>query len=180
MQRLKSDLARSSNASVRVHPTVLTKRRIDAAALDDFANFLLTTGLVLETAAAAIPEKRRTGRFHFDIAIGEAKEIVADQVEKVLGPMAKALAIDVSLNPHVVLVVGINGTGTTTTIGKLAAKLRAEGRSVVLSRQRHLSGGGHRSAQQDERGSYWPALLLSRRFPAAFSSRRRRCRIGSV
>ena len=59
--------------------------------------------------------------------------MLADEIEKVLAPVARPLVIDTSLKPHVVLVVGVNGTGKTTTIGKLAAKLRAEGKSVVLA-----------------------------------------------
>src|SRR3954452_24718546 len=115
LQRLKSGLSRSSNALSEGIASVLTKRRIDAEALDDFEDFLLKTDLGLETAAA-ITEKLRTGRFHADITVGEAKGIVAAEVEKVLGPVAKPLAIDPSLKPHVVLVVGVNGTGKTTTI----------------------------------------------------------------
>ena len=80
-----------------------------------------------------ITEKLRAGRFHADITIGEAKEIVAAEIDKVLEPVAKPLAIDPALKPHVILVVGVNGTGKTTTIGKLAAKLRDEGKSVVLA-----------------------------------------------
>jgi fused signal recognition particle receptor len=132
LQRLKSGLARSSNAFSEGIVSVLTKRRIDAAALDDFEDFLLKTDLGLETAAAIV-ETLRSGRFHADITVGEAKAIVAGEIEKVLGPVAKPLAIDPSLKPQVILVVGVNGTGKTTTIGKLAAKLRAEGKTVMLA-----------------------------------------------
>jgi fused signal recognition particle receptor len=132
LQRLRSGLTRSSNALSEGIASVLTKRRIDAEALDDFEDFLLKTDLGLEVAAA-VTERLRTGRFHADITVGEAKEIVASEIEKVLGPVAKPLVIDPSLKPHVVLVVGVNGTGKTTTIGKLAAKLRAEGKTVMLA-----------------------------------------------
>jgi fused signal recognition particle receptor len=132
LQRLKSGLARSSNALSEGIVSVLTKRRIDAEALDDFEDFLLKTDLGLETAAA-ITEKLRTGRFHADITVGEAKEIVAGEIEAVLEPVAKPLAIDPALKPQVILVVGVNGTGKTTTIGKLAAKLRADGKTVLLA-----------------------------------------------
>ena len=132
LQRLKSGLARSSSAMSEGIAAVLTKRRIDAEALDDFEDFLLKTDLGLETAAA-ITEKLRAGRFHADITVGEAKEIVAAEIDKVLEPVAKPLVIDPALKPHVILVVGVNGTGKTTTIGKLAAKLRDEGKSVVLA-----------------------------------------------
>jgi fused signal recognition particle receptor len=132
LQRLKSGLARSSNALSEGIASVLTKRRIDAEALDDFEDLLLKTDLGLEVAAA-VTERLRAGRFHADITVGEAKEIVAGEIEKVLAPVAKPLAIDRARKPHVVLVVGVNGTGKTTTIGKLAAKLHADGKTVVLA-----------------------------------------------
>ena len=59
--------------------------------------------------------------------------MLAEEVRKVLIPVAKPLVIDPARKPHVILVVGVNGTGKTTTIGKLSAKLRAEGRSVMLA-----------------------------------------------
>ena len=132
LQRLKSGLARSSNAISEGIASVLTKRRIDAEALDDFEDFLLKTDLGLEVAAA-VTERLRSGRFHADITVGEAKEIVAAEIEKVLDLVAKPLTLDPARKPHVVLVVGVNGTGKTTTIGKLAAKLRAEGQTVMLA-----------------------------------------------
>ena len=132
LQRLKSGLARSSNTISEGIASVLTKRRIDAEALDDFEDFLLKTDLGLEVAAA-VTERLRSGRFHADITVGEAKEIVAAEIEKVLDLVAKPLTLDPARKPHVVLVVGVNGTGKTTTIGKLAAKLRAEGQTVMLA-----------------------------------------------
>ncbi len=132
LQRLKAGLTRSSNQFSEGIAAVFTKRKIDAEALDDFEDFLLKTDLGIDTAAA-ITEKLRTGRFHEDITLGEVKAIVASEVEKRLAPVARPLTLDISLKPHVVLVVGVNGTGKTTTIGKLAAKLRAEGKSVMLA-----------------------------------------------
>ncbi len=59
--------------------------------------------------------------------------MLADEIGKTLAPVAQPFVVDPALKPHVVLVVGVNGTGKTTTIGKLAAKLHAEGKSVVLA-----------------------------------------------
>jgi fused signal recognition particle receptor len=132
LDRLKAGLGRSSGAFSEGIAAVLTRRKIDAAALGDFEDFLLKTDLGV-TTAAAITETLRKGRFHDDITLGEVKAIVAAEVAKVLAPVAKPLAIDPTLKPHVILVVGVNGTGKTTTIGKLAAKLRAEGKSAVLA-----------------------------------------------
>src|SRR4051794_34200669 len=73
LQRLKSGLSRSSNAFSEGIASVLTKRKIDVEALDDFEDFLLKTDLGLEIAAA-VTERLRSGRFHADITVGEAKE----------------------------------------------------------------------------------------------------------
>ena len=62
-----------------------------------------------------------------------SRRVVAAEVEKVLAPVAQPLAIDAAKKPFVILVVGVNGSGKTTTIGKLAAKFRAEGRRVMLA-----------------------------------------------
>src|SRR6266511_2399182 len=78
--------------------------------------------------AAAVGE----GRYDKSITADEVKSVVAAEVEKVLTPVAKPLGIG-EAKPFVVLVVGVNGSGKTTIIGKLAAKLRAEGRSVMLA-----------------------------------------------
>jgi len=73
------------------------------------------------------------GRYDKAITADEVKTVVATEVEKVLAPVAKPLEIDQAKKPFVILVVGVNGSGKTTTIGKLAAKLSAEGRKVMLA-----------------------------------------------
>jgi fused signal recognition particle receptor len=73
------------------------------------------------------------GRYDKSISADDVKAVVATEVEKVLGPVAKPLMIDEAKKPFVILVVGVNGSGKTTTIGKLAAKLAAEGRKVMLA-----------------------------------------------
>ena len=132
LERLKGGLSRSSGAFTEGISATLTKRKIDAAALDEFEDFLLKTDLGIDTAAT-ITERLRTGRFHEDITLGEVKAIVAEEVVRTLAPVAAPLAVDPSRKPHVILVVGVNDTGKTTTIGKLTAKFRDEGKSVILA-----------------------------------------------
>jgi fused signal recognition particle receptor len=67
------------------------------------------------------------------VSADEVKQILADEVEKIMAPVAQPLALDAAAKPFVILVVGVNGSGKTTTIGKLAARFRAEGRKVVLA-----------------------------------------------
>ena len=73
------------------------------------------------------------GRYDKAISADEVKTVVATEVEKVLAPVAKPLEIDAAQKPFVILVVGVNGSGKTTTIGKLAAKLSAEGRKIMMA-----------------------------------------------
>ncbi|PPE77525.1 signal recognition particle-docking protein FtsY, partial [Kaistia algarum] len=131
-QRLKAGLSRSSNAISDSIASVFTKRKLDAATLEEFEDVLIQADLGVSTASA-ITAALAKGRFDKEIEGEEVKTILAEEVAKVLVPVARPLAIDPSRKPHVILVVGVNGTGKTTTIGKLAAKLTAEGRSVMLA-----------------------------------------------
>ncbi|WP_029074889.1 signal recognition particle-docking protein FtsY [Kaistia adipata] len=131
-QRLKAGLSRSSNAISDGIVSVFTKRKLDADTLEEFEDVLIQADLGLTTSSAII-EALKKGRFGKEIDGDEVKAILAEEVTKVLAPVAKPLTIDPARKPHVVLVVGVNGTGKTTTIGKLAAKLSAEGRKVMLA-----------------------------------------------
>ncbi len=131
-QKLKSGLSRSSGALTGQIAAVFTKRKLDAEALEDLQDTLIRADLGADTAAR-ITDALRAGRFDKEINDAEIKAVLAEEITRTLAPVAKPLAIDPALKPHVVLVVGVNGTGKTTTIGKLAAKLRAEGKSVVLA-----------------------------------------------
>lgn len=131
-QRLKAGLSRSSNAISDGIVSVFTKRKLDADTLEEFEDVLIQADLGLTTSSAII-EALKKGRFGKEIDGDEVKAILAEEVTKVLAPVAKPLVIDPARKPHVVLVVGVNGTGKTTTIGKLAAKLSAEGRKVMLA-----------------------------------------------
>jgi len=130
-QRLSGGLKRTSSSIGGAVTDLVAKRRLDQAMLDDIEEVLIRADLGLETAAriaAAVGE----GRYDKSITADEVKAVVATEVEKVLSPVAKPLPIGEG-RPFVVLVVGVNGSGKTTTIGKLAAKFRAEGRSVMLA-----------------------------------------------
>ena len=130
--RLKQGLARSSSALSEGITSVFTKRKLDEAALEEFEDLLIKADLGIETATA-ITDKLRQGRFDREISDDEVKQVLASEIEAALTPVAKPLEIDPAHKPHVILVVGVNGTGKTTTIGKLTAKLAGEGKSVMLA-----------------------------------------------
>jgi fused signal recognition particle receptor len=130
-QRLSGGLKRTSASIGGAVADLVIRRKLDQAMLDEIEDVLIRADLGVDTAAriaAAVGE----GRYDKSITADEVKAVVAAEVEKVLAPVAKPLAMG-EAKPFVVLVVGVNGSGKTTTIGKLAAKFRAEGRSVMLA-----------------------------------------------
>jgi fused signal recognition particle receptor len=131
-QRLAGGLKRSSSALGGAITDLVAKRKLDAAAIADIEDALIRADLGAETAAR-IATELRYGRFDTAITPDEIKAVVAAEVEKVLAGVAQPLAIDPAIKPFVILIAGVNGSGKTTTIGKLAARLRAEGRTVMLA-----------------------------------------------
>jgi fused signal recognition particle receptor len=131
-QRLSGGLKRTSSSLGAAISDLVSKRKLDRAMLDEIEEVLIRADLGVDTAArivAAVGE----GRYDKAIAPDEVKAVLASEVEKVLAPVAQPLKIDPAHKPFVVLVVGVNGSGKTTTIGKLAAKFAAEGRKVMLA-----------------------------------------------
>ena len=130
-RRLADGLAKSSSKLSRGVADIFTKRKLDAAALDDLEDLLLQADLGV-AAATRIRDLVGKGRYDKLIEPDEVKQIVADEIERVLAPVARPLLLDADKMPFVLLVVGVNGSGKTTTIGKLSAKFRAEGKKVLL------------------------------------------------
>jgi fused signal recognition particle receptor len=130
--RLTGGLKRTSASIGSAISDLVSKRKLDAATVEELEELLIRADLGVDVAAriaAAIAE----GRYDKQVSDGEVKAILAAEVEKVLAPVAKPLVIDTAAKPFVILVVGVNGSGKTTTIGKLAARFRAEGRKVMLA-----------------------------------------------
>ena len=130
-KRLSGGLKRSSSALGAISDLV-TKRKLDTAVLDEIDDALIRADLGLETSNRIVMALSE-GRHDAEISPDEVKAVVAAAVEKALTPVAHPLVIDTTKKPFIILVAGVNGSGKTTTIGKLAAKLRAEGRTVMLA-----------------------------------------------
>ncbi len=140
-KRLSGGLKRSSS-SLGDALAKLSKVELDAAAVEELEGELIRADLGLETAgriAAAVA----VARFAAGAPSDEVKAVVAGEIEKVLSPVAKPL--EVTTRPFVILIAGVNGSGKTTTIGKLAAKFRAERKSVML-----VAGDTFRAAAIDQ------------------------------
>ncbi|MHA6689156.1 signal recognition particle-docking protein FtsY [Devosia sp. A449] len=130
--RLAGGLKRSSDQLTGSITSVFTKRKLDAATLDELEDVLIQADLGIETATA-ITETLRRDRFDKDVSGEDVRAVLAAEVEKVLGPVARPLEIDPAQKPFIILMIGVNGSGKTTTIGKLAQKFTAEGKSVMLA-----------------------------------------------
>lgn len=131
-QRMRDGLARSSRELTGNIAGVFTRRKLDEDTLQDLEDVLIRADLGMETALR-VTDALASSRYGKDVSDTEVRAIMAAEVEKVLTPVAMPLELDLSHKPHVILVVGVNGTGKTTTIGKLAAKLTDGGLSVMLA-----------------------------------------------
>jgi fused signal recognition particle receptor len=129
--RLKEGLTRSTQKLSEGIATVFKKRRLDDAALEELEEVLIAADLGTEVARRVIAGFRRS-RFGSEVTDAEIKETLAEEIAAVLRPVAQSLRLDPAKRPHVVLVVGVNGVGKTTTIGKLAQNFREQGLRVVL------------------------------------------------
>ena len=131
-ERLSGGLSRSSSAIGQGIADIFTKRKLDAAMLDELEDVLIQADLGV-AMATRIRDAVGKGRFDKDIEPAEVKNILAREVEAVLAPVAQPIAIDETKKPFVILVVGVNGSGKTTTIGKLATNFVRDGKKVMLA-----------------------------------------------
>jgi fused signal recognition particle receptor len=141
-KRLSGGLKRTSSSLGDAVTGLVSKRKLDAETVQELENELIRADLGLEFAArmAAVLGE---GRFEKAIAPDEVKAALAGEIEKVLSPIVKPL--EITTRPFVILVAGVNGSGKTTTIGKLAARFRAEGKSILL-----VAGDTFRAAAIDQ------------------------------
>jgi fused signal recognition particle receptor len=131
-QRLAVGLKRSSDQLTGGIAAVFTKKKLDQAMLDELEDILIQADFGIDMASQ-VTEALRRDRFDRDIAPDEVRAVLAAEVQKVLGPVARPLDIEGGHKPFVILMIGVNGSGKTTTIGKLASLYRAAGKSVMLA-----------------------------------------------
>jgi fused signal recognition particle receptor len=141
-QRLSGGLKRTSSSLGSTITGLVRNRKLDAETLEELESALIRADLgpeVAERMVAALGE----GRYDKAIAPEDVQALLAGEIEKVLAPVAQPLTI--TARPFVILVAGVNGSGKTTTIGKLAARYRAEGKTVML-----VAGDTFRAAAIDQ------------------------------
>ena len=130
--RLRAGMARSSARLTEGINTIFNRRRLDDAALLELEELLIASDMGIGLAAEVTEELRRT-RFNQEVSPEEVRAALAEEVIRLVEPVMKPLRLDPGKKPFVILVVGVNGSGKTTTIAKLAKQYRDAGHDVVLA-----------------------------------------------
>lgn len=107
------------------------RRTLDDDMLEQLEELLIASDMGVDTALR-VTANLAEGRYGKKLSVAEIKQLLSDEISRIMEPVAKPLPI-YPKRPQVVLVVGVNGSGKTTTIGKLASQFRAAGKSVVIA-----------------------------------------------
>lgn len=129
--RLKQGLSRSTQKLGNNLTSVFTKRRLDDESLEQLEDILISADFGPEVAENVIESFRKT-RFGSEVTDQEIKQALAEEISKILKPVAVQFQPNPDLKPHVVLMVGVNGTGKTTTIGKMGQFFTDQGLKVMM------------------------------------------------
>ena len=132
LSRLRSGLSKSTKRVTESITSLFTKKKLDQATLGELEDALIEADLGVSVAARLV-EKLGRERFGKEVTDEEVRGAFAEHIAEILAPVALPLAIDPAHKPYVVLVVGVNGSGKTTTIAKLAHLYKGEGRKVMLA-----------------------------------------------
>ncbi|PCI47149.1 MAG: signal recognition particle-docking protein FtsY, partial [Alphaproteobacteria bacterium] len=130
--RLKDGLKRSTTALSGGISDIFVKRKLDATTLEELEDLLIMSDLGV-TVSAAVCARLSKGRFDKEISPQEVQVALAEEVANILRPVTRPLDIDKNYKPYIILMIGVNGSGKTTTIGKLARKFQLDGKSVMLA-----------------------------------------------
>jgi fused signal recognition particle receptor len=148
LERLKSGLSRSSSKLGGGISSMFAKRKLDDEALEDLEDLLISADMGVSTAGK-LAQNLGKRRFDREVDAETVRGELADDIADILDPVARPLEIDPANRPHVVLVVGVNGSGKTTTIGKLAKQWVDQGYNV------HLAAGDTFRAAAVEQLQIW-------------------------
>jgi fused signal recognition particle receptor len=132
VSRLRAGMARSSARLTEGINTIFNRRRLDEDALLELEELLIASDMGVGVAGEVAESLRKT-RFNQEVSPEEVRTALAEQVIRLVEPVTKPLRVDPTKKPFVILVIGVNGSGKTTTIAKLAKQYRDDGRKVVLA-----------------------------------------------
>ena len=131
-RRLKAGLSRSSEKFTDGITDLFINQKLDQKTIDELEDLLIMGDLGAATAGKLTRSLAAT-RFGKEILPEEVKEALAEEVTKILLPVAQPFAIDTSKSPHIILFCGVNGSGKTTTIGKMANQFVSQGHKTMLA-----------------------------------------------
>jgi len=129
--KLSSGLAKSSSKMGSSITSLFSKRKLDEDALEDLEDILLTSDMGGKVSARIVENLAKT-RMDKDVTDDEIKLALADEIEAIMSPREEIVDFSEGSRPRVVLFVGVNGSGKTTTIGKIASKLQEQGAKALL------------------------------------------------
>lgn len=132
LSRLKRGLSRSSAKLTGGISDLFTKRKLDDAALEELEELLIGADLGVATAAK-LTQSLAKSRFNQEVSSEEIRGALAEDMAAILEPVAQTISIYQAHKPHVILVCGVNGSGKTTTIAKMAGLFKHLGFKVVLA-----------------------------------------------
>ena len=132
LSRLRSGLSKSTQRVTESITSLFTKKKLDQKTLDDLEEVLIRADLGVSVAARLVAKLGKE-RFGKEVTDEEVRAAFADDIAEILQPVALPLVLDTARKPHVVLVVGVNGSGKTTTVAKMANLHKREGRKVMLA-----------------------------------------------
>lgn len=132
LSRLREGLSKSTNKLAEGIAAVLTHKKLDDESIQEIEDALLMADLG-PTVAGKLRDELQKLKFQPEISVPQVKQVMAEQLAKMLEPYAKSLEINGQNRPHVVMMVGVNGTGKTTTIGKLGAQYARDGKKVLIA-----------------------------------------------
>lgn len=130
--KLQEGLKRSSSRLAEGLATTLTRRKLDRETLDELEDLLITSDMGSKVATR-LSRAISVGRFEREVSGAEIRQALAVEIAAILKPREQVVDFSVGPRPRIVLFVGVNGSGKTTTIGKIAAKLSAQGADVTLA-----------------------------------------------
>lgn len=129
LSRLSEGLKKSTSKLTEGLTSIVTKRKLDEDMLQEFEDLLLSADVGYAASSRLVATLKKK-RFQQDVTLNEVKTILAEDLVQILQPLEASLDFDTP--PTVVFMVGVNGSGKTTTVGKLAAQWKHEGKQVRI------------------------------------------------
>ncbi len=132
IKKLKSGLSKSSSKISKTIGDIVTKRVLDDAMLEELEDALILSDMGSAPSAKVVNAFAKQ-RFNKEVDSAEVKLALAEEIAKILSPVTIPLEVKSENTPHVIMMVGVNGNGKTTTLGKLAQQYKQQGKNVMIA-----------------------------------------------